>query len=232
MHLPRLVIIALCIMWSFPVVAEDRTAVHLFQYGRTNTPAMRAAFQDFHDLLVEKLPKLAAEMLKADIGLQTQAKSSLEKLSLKSVRDNEGVLMRPEFMVASVDEKRNYWLQTGALGVLTGHIRQQEQTLYANTTFYWGQLKGPFPDEVITLKLPLVGETFDTTSDSHSIAVLYALAQEARQGCNHVADAIKLLSEAHKRAKSITEDFQAMGSELEVIVVDAIESIKGECSNG
>lgn len=232
MRLSTIVGVFLSFTWAFSSMAEERTEVHLFQYGRTNTPVLQAAFQDFHDMLVEKLPKLAAEMLKTDVGLQAGSKLSLEKLSLQSVRDTEGVLLRPEFMVASLDEKRQYWLQTGALGVLTGHIRKQEQTLYANTTFYWGRLKGPFPDEMITLKLPLAGDTFDNTLDSHSIAVLYALAQETRHGCANIADAVKLLSEAQKRAKAISEDFHVLGSELEAVVVNAIEAIKDECSDG
>lgn len=124
-----------------------------------------------------------------------------------------------------------YWKQTGALGVLTGHVREQGNIPYAYSTFFWGELRGSYPNQMITLKLPLVGESFDNTSDSHSVAVLYALAQESKgNGCSNTAEIIKLLSEAQKRAKAIADDSPKLAAELEGMVVAAINEIQKDCS--
>lgn len=207
--------------------AEERTEVHLFQYGRTNTATLQTAFNDFRDMLEENLPKLASELLKMEVKV-----SALSHLRLKSVVDEKGELLRPEMRVGSLDAKRQYWLQTGALGVLTGHVKEQGETPHAHSTFFWGELKGPFPDEMINLTLPLVGESFDNTSDSHSVAVLYALAQESKCGCNNAAEIIKMLSEAQKRAKAIANDFPKLAARLEDMVIAAIDEIRKDCSDG
>lgn len=226
MRLSKLAILFFVFLWTATSQAEERTEVHLFRYGRTNTASLQTAFNDFQDMLVEKLPKLASELLKMKVEIP-----ALSHLRLKPVLDENGQLLRPEARVGSLDAERQYWLQTGALSVLTGHIREQGGTTYAYSTFFWGALRGPYPDEMITLKLPLVGESFDNTSDSHSVAVLYALAQESRHECVNAAEIVKLLSEAQKRAKAIADDFPELAAELEAIVVAAINKIQGDCSD-
>ena len=115
--------------------------------------------------------------------------------------------------------------------MLTGYVKEKGEIPYAYSTFFWGKLRGPYPNEMINLKLPLLGKTFDDTYDSHSVAVLYALAQESKHGCYNAAEIIKLLSEAQKRAKAIAEDFPELAAELEAMVVAAINEIRRDCSN-
>lgn len=211
-------------LWVGDSQAGERSDLHLFQYGRTNTDLLKTAFFDFRDMLAEKLPKLSAELSrKATIP-------AVSHLKLNPVLNEKGELERPEVRVGSLADKRLYWLQTGALSVLTGHVRQQGGIPYVYTTFFWGQLRGPYTDEMITLKLPVTGEAFDSTYDSHSVAILYALAHEIRQDCVKINESIYLLSEAHKHAKAISSDFPELGAELEALVVNAINEIKSDCS--
>ena len=225
MRLSNIALPLLLFLYATSAWAEDRTELHLFQYGRTNTDQQNTAFLDFRDLLTENLPRLSAE-LSQDITIP-----ALSHLSLKPVIDENGELLRPETRIGSLEDKRRYWLQTGALSVLTGHIRQQEDVPYVYTTFYWGELSGPYPDEMITLKLPIVGESFDSTYDSHSVATLYALAQEIKQDCENVAATAYLLSEAHKRAKAVTGDLSELGAELENMIVTAIDQLRSDCGD-
>lgn len=224
MRLSRVVFLIMMILWVPASLAGERTEVHLFQYGRTNTDMLKTAFLDFRDMLGEKLPRLSAE-LSREINIP-----ALSHLKLKSVMDGSGALLRPEARVGSLDAKRQYWLQTGALSVLTGHVRQQKETPYVFTTFFWGNLRGPYSNEMITLKLPVDGESFDNTYDSHSVAVLYALAQETKHDCVNSVEIIRLLSEAQKRARAISIDLPDLAAELEGIVVTAIDEIRSECS--
>jgi hypothetical protein len=101
---------------------------------------------------------------------------------------------------------------------------------YVYTTFYWGDLKGPYPEEMVQLVLPLVGESFDNTSDSHSVAVLYAMAQEIKQDCKNIAEIMVLLSEAQKRARAISGELPELSVKLENMVINAIENMRSECS--
>ena len=225
MRLPRLVLLSVLLIWVAPSQADKRTELHLFQYGRTNTDQLKTAFYDFRDLLSEKLPMLSAELVQ-EVNIP-----ALSQLRLNPVIGENGELLRPNTRVGSLDDKRQYWSETGALGVLTGYVTLQETIPYVHTTFYWGKLRGAYLAETITLKLPVVGESFDSTYDSHSVATLYALAHEIKQGCSNLSAAIYLLSEAHKRAQAVSSDFPEFGAELENIVVNAINKLRVDCSD-
>ncbi len=225
MRLPRLVLLFVLLLWVSASQADKRTELHLFQYGRTNTDQLKTAFYDFRDLLSEKLPMLSSELVQ-EVNIP-----ALSQLRLKPVTDSDGELLRPNTRVGSLDDKRRYWSETGALGVLTGYVTQQEEIPYVHTTFYWGKLRGAYLAESITLKLPVVGESFDSTYDSHSVATLYALAHEIKQDCSNVSATVYLLSEAHKRAQAVSGDFPEFGADLENMIVNAIDKIRGECSD-
>lgn len=225
MRLPKLTLLLILLFNSASSQAEQRTALHLFQYGRTNTEQQERAFLDFSDLLEANMPKLSAE-LSQEFNIP-----AVSKLHLKSVINKQGKLKRPqEQNIGSDDGKKIYWKDTGALGVLTGHVRQKEDIPYVYTTFYWGTLKGAYAHEMITLQLPIVGKSFDTTYDSHSVAVLYALAHEIRQACTNTDETFYLLSEAQKRAKAVSADLPSLGSELENIINIAINKLLEDCS--
>jgi len=181
------------------------------------------AFSDFRALLTEKLPRLSAELSRhGEIP-------ALLRLRVKPVIGENGKLLLPETRIGSLADKRKYWMQTGALGILTGYIEQPDDTPYVHTTFYWGKLSGPYPDEMITLELPGFGKSFDSTNDSHSVATLYALAQEIKHDCNNVADTVYLLSEAQKRASAVAGEFPELGAELKKMIVTAINTLRSNC---
>jgi hypothetical protein len=224
MQLSKIAILLILALWVTDSLADDRTELHLFQYGRTNTDEFKMAFFDFRDVLTEKLPKLSAEVSR-NFNIP-----AVSQLRLRQIVDENGELLRPEERVGSLYDKRQYWRQTGALSVLTGHLRQQEDIIYVYTTFFWGDLKGPYNDEMITLKLPVEGEFLDSTSDSHSVAILYALAHDTKKECTNSAETIYLLNQAQQRAKAISRDLPELSAELEAIVKSAIDEIRSECS--
>lgn len=201
---------------------QERTKLHLFKYARTNTDTLKTAFLDFQDLLQEKMPRLASELVdRGDIQIP-----AVERLMLKPVVDDEGNLRRSP---ASLEARRKYWHETGALGVLTGYVKQEENAPYIRTTFFWGGLHGPDADETIDLELPVTGDAFDTTDDSHSVATLYALAHEIGRECSQSATTFYLLSEADKRAKAVSNDAPELGSDLQEMVTQAIAALRDRC---
>ena len=51
MQLPKLALILVLALFTMTVFAEERTELHLFKYGRTNTDQFKVAFFDFRDFL-------------------------------------------------------------------------------------------------------------------------------------------------------------------------------------
>jgi hypothetical protein len=204
-------------------MAAERTELHLFQYGFTNTEELRTAFLDFRDLLGEKMPRLAVEL---DLNI---ASSAVARLALKPIGGDGGGLESVGERLASLEARRRYWRETGALGVLTGRVRQVDGTPHVHTAFFWGELRGPYQHEVIDLELPVTGETYDSTNDSHSVATLYALAHELGADCGTRAGAFYLLSEAQKRANAVSADDPELGGKLETLVDRAIKALRERC---
>lgn len=205
------------------VWAAERTELHLFQYGRANSDRLKIAFLDFRDLLLEKMPKLAVEVQRESII------EPLDRLALKQIKLPDGSLETADVKVGNVDKRRKYWLETGALGVLTGYVREDDGRPWVHTSFFWGTLRGPWGTETIDLVLPVDGAAFDTTNDSHSVATLYALAQQIGEDCARDQDGFRLLSEAAKRAQAVTMDLYELGAKLQDLVHLAIEELKERC---
>jgi len=219
-----LIFILITALWIESSQAEGRSDLHLFQYGRTNTDLLKTAFLDFRDMLAEKLPQLSGRLS------PNATNQVVSHLKLNPVLNEKGVLERPEVRVGSLADKRQYWLETGALILLTGHMRLHDGVPYVYTTFFWGNLKGPYTEETIKIKLPVTGEAFDSTYDSHSVAILYALAHEIGQDCHNIKESIYLLGEASLHAQAISEDYPELGAKLGTLVDNAIDIMKSDCS--
>ncbi len=201
----------------------NRTQVHLFQYGRTHQPAFQTAFLDFQDMLRDKLPRLASEVQR------TGSMAIVTELALHPILGEGARLQTPDERAGSLAARRHYWTETGALSILTGKVLTKDSTPYIATTYFWGELRGPYPEEMLDITLPVTEEQFNTTDDSHSVATLYALAHEIGKDCNNRANAVRLLSEAHKRAKAVAADAPELGTRLEALVEAAIKSLKERC---
>ncbi len=215
-------------LWaSTSAVAEGRTNVHLFQYGSTNAPDTKIAFLDFQDLMSEKLPRLAAELL------SERELSNVTNLALHPVMDADGEkLVRPVDRISSLDSKRNYWRETGALALLTGRVKQiGDAGLSIRSTFFLGELGQQQGAETIDLELPFSSATFDTTNDSHSVAILYALAIDISGNCAARADVYFLLSQAKLRADAITEEASDIGQKLAQTVQGALKDFSERCND-
>lgn len=225
MRLSLCLILALIVAGPAAGRAQERTDVHLFQYGSANAPDAQAAFLDFLDLMGEKLPRLASELqLERDIR-------EVGRLAVVPVLSDDGNrLARPSERVPSLDGRRRYWRETGALALLTGRVtRVDGDGLAIRSTFFWGELGGPDVGETIDLDLPFSSAAYDTTNDSHSVAVLYSLAMTFARDCDARADAFFLLSNAQLRAEAVAADAPALGGRLLAIVTGAAEELRQRC---
>lgn len=223
MSMSKVLICLLLVLTAFPSTAEPRANLHLFQYGLTTTEHREALFKDFRYVLEQKMPRLSDELALNDDW------PALNVLMVVPVNDEKENLRLPASLIGNSQLKENYWRDTGALALLTGVVVDRGEVPYIHTTLYWGKLKSPLAQKMIDLQLPLVGKFFDTTFDSHSVAILYAIANQPDVQCNQLTSKIALLSEAQKRAKSVSEQQPELGAELEAMIVASIQAHKEEC---
>jgi len=95
---------------------------------------------------------------------------------------------------------------------------------------FWGELGGLAGRESIDLELPFTSTTYDTTNDSHSVAVLYSLAIEIGEDCSSRGDAFFLLNQAQLRADAVMADAPALGEELRLLVDTAAADLESRCA--
>lgn len=206
--------------------ADDRLTVHLFQYGSANTPEKKSAFLDFKDLMADKMPRLASELL--DAG--DLASVSGLKLELVPSTQGDGLATTSE-RIPSLEDRRIYWRDTGALALLTGRVTQEPGQPFAiRSTVFWGELGSLAGRESIDLELPFTSTTYDTTNDSHSVAFLYSLAIEIGEDCSKRGDAFFLLSQAQLRADAVMADAPVLGEELRLLVDAAAADLESRCA--
>lgn len=222
MRLPYL--ISLLLLLSIPSYAQQRTELYLFQYGLTTTEQRAALFEDFRYVLEEKMPRLSDELALGD------KLPVLTALRVVPVLDENNKLRRPSELIGNLQLRHKYWHDVGALALLTGVVNVNGNTPSIHTTLYWGQLKAPLEQEMIDIQLPLTGNFYDTTFDSHSVAILYAIANQPDVSCQQFTSIIALLSEAQKRALAVAEQQEELGNALVAKVEQSIQALKTECN--
>ena len=224
MRLPAGLIYLSLLLCSAAAAAQQRADLHLFQYGLTTTEQRAALFEDFRYVLEEKMPRLSDELA---LG---EALPVLKAIRIVPVIGDNNQLRRPSELIGNLQLRQRYWHDVGALALLTGVVDVQADVPSIRTTLYWGKLKPAGAQEMIDIELPLTGNYFDTTFDSHSVAILYAIANQPDVGCNKFTAIIALLSEALKRAKAISTQQPQLGGELEQKIEQSILALKAECN--
>lgn len=236
MRLPVVTLILLVFL-PFALLAQDRTSVHLFQYGSANDEGARA-FEDFRYVLGEKLPQLAGEILEDETELARL--SGLDQLSLEPVANADGNgLELPSKRIPNLAERRRYWEVTGALALLTGRIKQRNAgELTIRSRFFLGALGKVLGHETMAVELPVTAESYETTNDSHSVAILTVLAMEIfhpaatnpNPDCANRSEVFYLLNQASLRADAVALENHALGESLGAMVSAALNSVIVACS--
>lgn len=221
MRLPKLIITLFCIISTCALAS--RTDLHLFQYSIFNRDKTENHFVYFSDLLSAKLPKLSSELR------VNQNLAEYGHLRLVLIKGDDEKLIKPNEVITSLADMDSYWINNNILAFLSGRVYIKNGTAFVKSDFFWGELRGEYPNTVISLELPLDGDAYDNTNDSHSIAILLALSNDLT-GCNQRISRMKLLSEAHKKAQSLVSTQMVIGKKLLELVEKSIKEFKNECA--
>ena len=128
--------------------------------------------------------------------------------------------LKPFFVVDANDDPANFdgdndklagrWRDAHALEILSGRIQESAGTFSVKSRVYFGELDTGFNSRFLSIELPIVDEEYDTTRDSHSVAILYALALDAMHRCQPENEVILLLSAAHERLSDLPAGMAGM----------------------
>jgi hypothetical protein len=157
--------------WFVPIAMQTsgpRLIVHLFKYGGSSEPPeRRVKFDQFSTIIRQKIQDLGQ-----DLASQNQACAYLNGLTV--VRSNREL----EFNARDTLE---YWKKSNSLQILSGLLDQRRGEFFVRSRPFFGELAAGSPAERVELELNIDTDELGKTLDSHSLALLYALACDARR---------------------------------------------------
>ncbi len=196
----------LLLLGCFPIVsqAEDpRVSLHFFKYSGvhdTNEVA-KNQFDDFKDIIYAKISSISEELS------SRQHFSELIKLGPFFPRDENGNHVEWEGNNAKLLER---WRNARTLEIFLGRIRIENDNYSVRSRVYLGDLRTALDSKFITIDLLIADDQYDTTVDSHSVAILYALAMDARERCRPEFEVLELLSAARERLADVPSSVEGV----------------------
>jgi len=191
-----------CLWFSVVEASDPRVVIHIFKYGELEDPKKRERFSEFKDILRAKISTISDELSGPSGGL-----SELARLAPFFIVD--GNSNHVVFSGNNADLSRR-WSRANALEILSGRIRDTGVNFSVKSRVFFGELDTGLGSRFLTIELPIIDEEYDTTRDSHSVAILYALALDSMQRCQPEDKTMLLLSAAYERLADLPQDLPGM----------------------
>ena len=176
--------------------AEPRVSLQLFKYSAIHDgdEEVIRQFESFTDIIRAKISSISEELSSSPHF------SELQNLNTFLPKDENGKHVKWSGSNADLMAR---WKSSSALEIFIGRIRVADDHYSVRSEVFFGDLKTSLNSRFIKIDLPIEDEQFDTTRDSHSVAILYALAMDARQRCRPEYEVIELLSAAKERLADV-----------------------------
>lgn len=204
--------------WAEP----PRVAIHIFKYSGLLSDVEEKYFEEFKAIVQTKISSIAEELQNENESL-----NYLATLSPFFVTDQQG---KHAVFTGSNAELLSRWQRANALEILLGRIKSKESGYAVRSRIFFGDLKTGLDSRFLSVELPINDIEYDTTRDSHSVAILFGLAMYARQHCKPVDEVIALLSAAHERMADIPSNLPGM-DKLRTAISQELESVQS-CEAG
>lgn len=175
-----------------------RLKVSLFRYSGAEEGESRMHFSRFKGILRDKITVLVEELAGASPRF-----SYLSDLTLEP-GGNEGF----EDKLSSEAAVQKYWFGSRSLILLRGSIiipDEKEKNYSAQTRLFFGELRGTLQHSSLSVRLPINEGQFANTSDSHSLAIYYALAMDSARLDDKPAHVMALLSRAQDKIRDLSK---------------------------
>jgi hypothetical protein len=203
----------------FLVVATNapRVEIALLPYsGLESEGPRKIAFDEFRGILEDKLTNLVQELAATPELARDEAAQQLAKLKLNTLSRSPSDAQPAARSIAGVDlpaldleQKLRIWRQRHSLGLLTGTLSEEVATdrrrYRVDSQIFIGDLDGAPLGRSIPLMMQIGPEEFSNTRDTHALALLYALALDARR-LGYRDDVVTVyLSKAYSIARGLRE---------------------------
>jgi hypothetical protein len=150
-----------------PTKTAPRLLVQVFDYAPSDAQ-QRQRFGQFQNIVRNKIQMLAE-------SLAARHPECKYVGDLRIVRIDRQLASSPSEMLAE-------WRATNALAFFSGLVFQKEADIMVRSQPYFGELAIDVPGiSRVQLDLKVDEQEFSQTTDSHSLALLYALAMDARR---------------------------------------------------
>ena len=204
--------------WAEP----PRVAIHIFKYSGLLSEVEEKYFEEFKAIVQTKISSIAEELQSQNSRLDY-----LAALSPFYVTDQQG---EHAVFSGSNADLLDRWKRAHALEILLGRIKSKDNGYAVRSRIFFGDLKTGLDSRFLSVELPIADIEYDTTRDSHSVAILFGLAMYARQHCKPVDEVIALLSAAHERVADIPNNLPGM-DELRTAISQELENVQS-CEAG
>jgi len=201
---------------------QPRTVIHIFKYSRVSDAQAQQRFGEFKEILQAKILSLGEELAAQDNALR-----HLGSLSPHFVSDVHGNHLP---FRGSPDQLLQRWRQSNALEIFFGRLRQDNGQFSVRSKVFLGELPTDLISQSVQVDLPIRDEQFDTTRDSHSAAILYGLAMDARQRCRPREEVFALLATANELLADLPEGLTGE-AELNDAIRKGLED-RTQCAGG
>ena len=220
MRLPGLLIVILVVcLFSRVFAAQLRTDVHLFRYAAVSSYNAEGQFEEFKYALHEQIINLGQSL---ERSVPEAASLELKQILEQGTRQ----LAKPDTKFSSYRQMTEYWRLEGALAILTGRIgtRAPDPGFDIFSNVFWGEIGAQEVGTSVDFQLPLTGEFYDATKDSHAAAILYAFAMHLPNDEAFLPKRYKLLSDAWLRACAAASENASLGTDILALILTALQT--------
>ena len=226
-HLCQAIVMAVVALGSNCVEARPddspRLVIPVFKYSGVHGAAEKRGFEEFNDIIRTKISILSEEL-----GFLGNDFTYLSHLRPDLVKDGQG--HHVEFSGSNADLLR-YWRVTDALGVFDGRIRRRSSDYEVRTRVFFGDLSTAWGRRFLSIGLPIRDEQFETTKDSHSAAIIYALALDSLNRCRPEHEILNLVGKAFESLKDVPDAVSGV-AELRSAVRKLMDIPLPKCEGG
>ena len=192
-----------------PIATKPRLLVEIFDYLPRNADDMKLVEQ-FYGLIRDKIVVLAD-------SLATRHPACKYLIDLRVARATRQPAESPREILEE-------WRATNALLFLSGQLEQRQSAYFVKSRPFFGELAaGEDRLGSLLLELPIEASELSKTTDSHSLALLYAMAMDARRLKLPNDVVVFFLAEAKSIAVQMNETFPGV-RELEGAVDKALDA--------
>lgn len=211
-------LICLFQFFSYSVLADARLSIHIYKYTGIHSDQETQYFDEFKAIVQAKILTLSEEL--------TEFNVEYTKLAPFYVINQNGKHI--EFTGSTFD-LQNRWEISNVLEILHGRVRANNKQYSVKSRVFFGNLSTDLGSKFLSIELPIDDEQYETTKDSHSIAILYALALDARNRCRPENEVIALLSNAYEKLKDIPDSPKLAGIEKLRNAVETALTSSSDC---